>query len=349
MTKALLTNSRMSAFKRCRKLHQFEYELGIRPESDSKALRMGNAFHEALHLLKIGKELEDAIAEVGKLYSAVPLGYSLDDWAIERETVESLVTGYEWRWRESGIRVIASEMEFCVPLVNPETKAPSPIWNLAGKLDGIVQLEDDRLAVIEHKTSSEDISEESDYWRRLQVDMQISLYVHAARWLGFNVELVLYDVTRKPTIKPELMPELDENGLKIVVDENGERIMNKNGTPKQSAAGQFQTILKRPMTAEEWSAKLLNDISERPNYYFMRREIARLDSDLERMHEEVWDIQKSLREAELRDRWYRTVSRDTCPYCPFKGMCYSNWDPATQLPEGFVRVENIHPELEEVV
>lgn len=64
----------------------------------------------------------------------------------------------------------------------------------------------------------EDIQPDSDLWRRLQIDSQISMYVLAARRLGYPVECVLYNVTRKPTIKPTAIPLLDELGVKIVLD-----------------------------------------------------------------------------------------------------------------------------------
>lgn len=53
MTKQLLTNSRSTSFKLCRRRHWYEYEIGLRPTVDAKALRMGSAFHEGLHHLRI--------------------------------------------------------------------------------------------------------------------------------------------------------------------------------------------------------------------------------------------------------------------------------------------------------
>ena len=52
MSKQLLTHSRMESFKRCRRRHYFEYEVGLRKQTDAKALRMGSAGHEGLDVLK---------------------------------------------------------------------------------------------------------------------------------------------------------------------------------------------------------------------------------------------------------------------------------------------------------
>jgi len=102
------------------------------------------------------------------------------------------------------------------------------------------------------------------------------------------------------------------------------------------------------MTCDEWITKLMADIGERPTFYYARQEIPRLDQDIREFQSELWDIQMTIREAQRGDRWYRTVSRDTCPYCAYFGLCTSKFDPSMSLkcvPEGFVYSENRHPEL----
>ena len=349
MSKSLITNSRATSFKRCRRRHWWEYENQIRPETDAKALRMGSAVHAGLDVLKQGGTLEAADEMVRHFYAVLPEGQDEQAWEYESITVACLVSGWAWRWGErGGLDVIASEASFQMELRNPATGASTPNYDLAGKMDGIVRLEDLRLSVLEHKTVSEDLAESSDYWRRLQMDSQISLYVHAARELGQDVHGVLFDVIRKPSIRPEAVPLTDPNGFKIVLDRHGNRVLTKDGKkPRETASAADGYVLKtRPMTGDEWAVKLTADIGERPEYYFARREIARLDSEIAEAMEEFWDLQKTLQDAKLRERWYRTVSRDTCPYCPFFAICSSKYDPAGPAPEGFVRVENPHQELD---
>jgi len=57
----LITHSRASSFKRCRRRHWYEYEIGLRREVDPKALRIGIAIHLGLDAHKQGKEPNDAI------------------------------------------------------------------------------------------------------------------------------------------------------------------------------------------------------------------------------------------------------------------------------------------------
>jgi len=340
----LLTHSRNAAFKSCRRRHWFEYELGIRRAVDGRALRMGSAYHEGLeslaHFGDIGKACDAA-----RQYYAGIADYELD---IECQTVMTMLCGYQWRWSDSPLEHVAVEQEWKLPLINPDTGRASQTFMLGGKIDGIVRLEDGRLAVIEHKLLGDDIGVESFLWQRMRIDQQVTMYVMAARRLGFNVDCVLYNVSRKPTIKPTMVPTLDDAGFKIVVDQNGDRMFNTNDKPRQTAdTEKCYQIVAREMTLAEWSDKLNDDIAARPDFYFARREVTRLNSDIAELEAELWDIQKTLRDAQLENRWFRNVSRQTCDGCSVFDLCSIGFDPsASTLPAGYQRLEVVHPELE---
>jgi citrate lyase gamma subunit len=257
--------------------------------------------------------------------------------------VAALLSGYDWRWGASKLKVIATEQSFRLPLRNPATGKPSQLFELAGVIDGIVRMEDSRLAVMEHKTASEDLALGSDYWLRLQNDLQISIYVHAARELGHDVSTVFYDVIRKPSIKPTRVPLLDRTGLKIVLNADGQRVLKKDGMPRQTGDTAKSYVLQsRPMTPDEWSQRIIDDIAKRPDFYYARVEIPRLDQEIEECRAELW----TLREAQRNNRWYRTVTRDTCGFCSYFGLCSSKTDLSSGVaPEGFEFVSNVHPEL----
>jgi len=348
MEKQLLTHSRKHSFQVCRRRSWWEYEQGIRRVTDSRALRMGSAYHAGLHTLKQGCDLDLAIDTARAYYGEAPPQVEEYTWKIEQETIAALLSGYEWRWADREIEFIESEQPFYLPLINPETNAASRNFMLAGKIDGIAKI-DGRLVVLEHKLYSEDLNENSDFWRRLQLDHQLTIYLYAARHLGYDVSAVFFDVTRKPTIRPERVPLQDKDGIKIVLDADGQRVMTKDGkkprqTPDKAKGWILQT---RPMTPEEWSRKLINDIGLRPAFYYACREIPRLDDDINECMSELWEVQKTLREAQRQDRWYRTVSRDTCPFCPYFALCSSHINVIDELPEEFQILDNIHPELEQ--
>ena len=185
----LLTHSRLACFRACPRRHYLRYELGLRPEDTGFVLRVGSGFHRALEALDKGEDPELAIAE------------GLDD-PFDLALVAAMFDGHRRRWGESGLVPVASELAFDLPLVNPATGAATPIWRVAGVIDRIVEMPDGRLALMEYKTTSRDFAPGADYWLRLHLDPQLSLYLIAARELGHDVETILYDVTRRPALRP---------------------------------------------------------------------------------------------------------------------------------------------------
>lgn len=373
MSKERMTHSRMQSFKLCRKKHYWEYEVGMRKELDAKALRMGSAGHEGLDVFKKTGDAQQAILTVAKWYFLQPDSISSWDWLIESETVQTLVAGYCWHWEQSPLSVISSEESFRFPLRNPHTERPSQLFERAGKIDGVV-LQDNRCLVLEHKFIGEDIAPGSSYWDRLKLDQQCTNYLDAARNLGHNAVGVLYDLIRKPTIKPTIVPILDDDGLKIVLDQDGNRVRRgsaatkkckfcegvdlsggcscKLGPWRQSPDKQKGFFLKsRQMTPSEWSNRLLKDISERPDWYYQRQEVTRLEGDVDMFLHEVWDVQQAIRTAQKTGSWYRTVNLGSCTYCPFFGLCVdrdptNTATPPHKFPEGFVKLDDVHPELQ---
>lgn len=341
-----LTHSRINSFKKCRRRHWYEYENCIRSERDGKALRMGSAYHNGLEVIGNQQPIDAACERVYGDYSEAI--YLADDIVYERETVLRLLCGWLWRWEEQPLKHIAAEQWFNLPLRNPATGRTSRNFSLAGKIDGIVRIGDGRLAVLEYKTTSEDLASDSDYWPRLQVDQQISIYVLAARALGYDVDTVLYDVTRKPTIKPSAVPMLDGEGVKIVLDTAGDRVRTKDGRKWRQTgdAKAGYTLVTRDMTTDEWGEKLSEDIGTRPEWYYSRREIPRTTDQLAEVESELWDIAHTMRQAQLHGLHYRTTTADTCCFCPFFGPCTTGYDPTTDaLPEGLVQLDDPHQEL----
>lgn len=353
----LITNSRMTCMKTCLRKHYFAYELGVRRDCGSQPLRMGSALHLGLDALAKGESFEASAAVACRDYDVVPPGFDPFEWAIERETVIRLLHAYSEKYQ--GMDVIASELSFSIPLMNPETNTPMRLYRFGGQIDKIVRLSDGRLAVMEHKTTSDDLCHESDYWQRLRVDHQISLYLMAAKALGHDVVTVIYDVIRKPCIRPKQIAALDADGNKIVLDRNGQRVFLKNGKPRQSGDKDLEYDLQsRIETAEEYGQRLTAELTADPDRYFARREIARTEQDIQEFSDEAWQQAQTLRNRELvSDKlavagkdpsaaWFRTTTACLHPYrCEYCEVCFSGRDLRTDIPEGFVKLENIHPEL----
>ena len=136
-----------------------------------------------------------------------------DDW-LAVATVMGLLAGYDARWAESTqrMRLQSVESEHVAPLKNIETGRNSRTWQLGGKLDKIV---DDSgaaarydnitpdVVMIDHKTTSMDIAPDSGYWRQLAIDGQASHYELLLLASGFKLDRIVWDVVRKPGIRPK--------------------------------------------------------------------------------------------------------------------------------------------------
>lgn len=338
----LLTHSRTQCAKACLRRHFFQYELGLRPVESSKPLRMGTAVHEGLDRLAKGESIGAVMGWVQSAYATVPEGFDPVEWAVEGQTVMRLLSGYAWRWggESDTFDVIATEQQFTLPIVNPATNRSTPTFLNAGKIDKIVRLRDGRLAVMEHKTTSGDINPNADYWRRLRMDQQVTRYLLAARDLGHDVACVVYDVIRKPQISPRKIPKADLAVIKAT------------GLYHDEACDPAALDGLDRETPAMFGARLTSDIVSRPEFYFQRQEIARLDADVEEFRQELWDDQKHLRECQLSNRWPRNTAACLAPFrCSFFDLCSQNWKPevipVTEPPTGFI-VGELHPELASV-
>jgi len=310
--KQLLTHSRLSCFRSCPRQHELRYELGLRAEIDDMVLRIGSGFHAALEAKDLGLDPDQV------------LGERIQD-PHELAMVAAMYQGHESYWNQR-FKVVATEREFALPLRNPETGRESRCWTLGGKIDRIVELTDGRLALQEYKTTSRDFAPGAEYWMKLHLDQQLSIYVIAARELGYPVETILYDVTRRPGLRPlRATPEAARKYTK-----EGRLYANQRDLDE---------------TPEEYAARVAADIASRPDYYFARIEIARLDQDLADCAHELWTQQLTIREMQRSRRWYRNPGACfTMRVCEYLPICQLR-DLDVSTPNGYVRLDDPHPEL----
>ena len=361
----IITNSRMQSAS-CPRREHLSYGIGIRKEKDALPLRIGDAFHLGLDMYKqyqIDNEQkvpptewcnEIILAVYAEFDKTMP---TEDDYAyqhsIDRITVGTMLSAYFWRWSEIDAHneVIATESVFQMPILNPDTNHPMQKIVASGKQDGIIKLADGRLALLEHKTSGEDLSPEKDFWKALRIDGQISLYWLAANHNGYNIDTVLYDVIKKPTIKPLLIPKLDKEKKKQVVDINtGERILNKDGSVKQSVNNkETQAMITRPETPEEFGQRYLEQIYEDPDRFLIRKEIPRLRCDLDEYKYDMYQTAQQLRFNNNKKCWPRKDSLCRGRYvCQYLDLCCNGFDiNSNEVPQGYVTVDDVHPELKE--
>lgn len=313
----LLTHSRMRCFQLCRRKYLYQYVYGFRREP-GEALRMGAMVHQALHWLNCKTDIDAVIQGITRNYQPMIDLAETVEYAeaieLEAERCRRLIEGYVRLWDGSDIKIVESEELFEFPLVNPRTGRKNRNYRLAGRIDGICRTYEDRLMVLEHKTTGDSLDSDSSFWTASRIDTQITLYMLAARHLGFNVQGVVYDVIRKPSIAPKL-------------------IGKGNGRNRESVA--------------EYGERLAADLGERPHFYFQRREIPRFDSELAELQEEAWQVAKDIHQADKRSQHYRNSAACAAMYpCEFLDICANRVNLlADPLPTGFTRIDYLHPEL----
>lgn len=318
----VLTVSSTKCFRLCPRKYKLRYEDGYRAVQTDEPLRVGTLVHKGLEAW--WKSVDNALPD-----AFTAMQSSATD-AFDLIRAEELLRGYDARWGNEPIEVLSVESVFYTPLVNPETDHASRTWQLGGKLDVVARLADGRIVLIEHKTSSEDISAGSSYWKRLIMDAQISTYFAGARSLGFEITACWYDVLGKPGIKP----------LKATPIES--RKYTKEGKL-------YAQQREYDETPAEFRARFAEALAAAPEKFFVRQEIVRLPEEEEDAAFDIWQTARTIRDAQVSKRWPRNP--DACVHfgkeCVFFRVCAG----MGSLDDDAVyrRVANPHEELVESV
>lgn len=295
---ALLTNSMRRKFASCPRAYQFAYSMLRRPATESDAMAFGTLVHKALESWWLAEPEHRRLAALHTLQSEHEQG-RCDAYALA--TARALMDGYERQYRHQDLETLCVEVQYTAPLMNPETSGVSKTWELSGKIDAIAKEPSGRVVIIEHKTTSSDLDPTSDYWPRLAIDGQVSGYYLGAKAIGYDVEDCIYDVIRKPSIKPYKKTPEDKVRLK------------KDGTPYADTRLQDES-------PDEYEERLAQDIAERPERYYARKRVARLESDMLDYLYDVWAVGRNIAEAERLGRFPRNPDScsgyGTCEYFP---------------------------------
>lgn len=288
------------------------------------------------------------------------------------------------------METIGRERKFDLPLRNPTTSRALPHVRRVGKIDRLIRYHGVPM-VCEYKSTSKSLDSDSSYWERLTLDTQISMYVEAAQELQRTGELAsclhnddvliaetLYDVWHKPGIRPKKLTQGDSkkfietgqycdrefkidrtvnpgsaiqdldifyiDGVKAQVEPGATpKTTKKNPCPKQSFA------LRE--TPDMFGARLLQDITARPEFYFARRPIARTADQLKKHAWETLHIYQTVRSMNRAGCWWSDESQCEATFkCPYCSICYHDQDvfDGKTTPPGFRRIYDLEkPAVEE--
>jgi len=314
----IITTSAARCYRSCPRKYLWRYVRGLRPRVDADALRFGTLTHSCLASWWLNR---------GNSWTMPPDNAD----AFDAARVRALMFGYESRWTMEGFEVESIEQSFEIPLCRG--------WHLSGKRDGVVRKDGKRL-VLEHKTSSVDIGPGSDYMGRLALDTQCSLYMAEGGFDG-----VIYDVLRKVSIKPGVVPTLDAEGQKVVTDANGERVKTAKGEWRQTGdSAKGYTLQTREETVAEYESRCVEAIAGDPDGHYQRAEVVRLDGELDEARADLIGTVRAIEQCAKADRWPR--NDDACftygSRCQYWALCTHTGSEAD-----YATADDPHPELKE--
>lgn len=229
--------------------------------------------------------------------------------------LRGLLRAYDAKWGEQELMALEIEALTVSDLYNPATQAKSRSFIMAGKKDVLIE-EGGLLWLMDHKTCSEDITDpNAPYWRQLVIEGQHLHYALLEHLNGRRIEGAIWDVARKPTISPKQIAKADQ---RFVV--NSGRYFTQEVTDEDIREMQ----ISGRETHRMYEMRLFYDATrERPEFYFQRQRIARLDGDLLEYATELWGHTQDLLICRRENRWPRTSG--ACMAwgrpCVFLGVC----------------------------
>ncbi len=391
-----MSASCIGAFKACPTRFRLAYVEGLRTIEDTEGQRVGTNWHKLLEVATLKPEdpcicfaareglkfladpecpicagrgfvpedepLNRGVAWLNAHYDTVPNNIDRVDWAIERATLANALAGWLWKYADDEIDTIKRELAFDLPLRHPKTGRALPHVRNVGRIDRMFRYRN-RFVLGEYKSTTKDISSESSYWERLNLNTQVSHYLCAARDIQQadgepEIAGVLWDAWRRPGIKPAKLTQAE---TKVLMEDGiyydaefavvyTDHVAWVDGEPAEMYPGKKEGTFAIRETPDMYGARLLTDICENPDRHFARREIARTDDELTAHQWQMYHIYKTMRAMERDSHWWIDESQcEATFYCPYRSICYHHQDvfDGKTTPPGFRRIFKIETSVTE--
>lgn len=365
----LYTSSRLRVLRECLRKHFYKYQLRILTPS-TESMLFGTVGHRALEAYFIAWRKGQLESRLDCALQAIH-GSELSPH--DRIRLSALIIAYHVRWGDEPWDVLAVEVEFQYTLGD---------YLIGGKIDALIRdTRDGRVYVLEHKTTGQDASPGSAYWERLTIDTQVSVYVDGATMLGYEIAGCVYDVLQRPRHELKLAtPEAEREyttgrgckkcggsakageiqqgkGFYAVAfasevkqvncpDCNGTGWKcNKDGVPEAPRLYAKQRATDESF--DEFEARIVGEIAERPEDFLIRGVVVRLEDELPKMRTDLLDTIRMERMAAVLFQDAPPRNPDACAkfgsLCDFFDACAgrASIDDLIRFPRG----DSAHPEL----
>ncbi len=326
---AISTYSMWSLFRNCRKAFEWRYLQELVPLERDRNLALGTVIHQSLEIWHSTGNLEAVLDTIDRAYP------NRDQQADEKRDwhlATAMMRGYAARYADEEFEVVALEKTFAGKIVNPATGAASRSFTLAGKVDGIVRINEEHY-LLEHKTASQ---LGGDYLERLWTDFQIVLYSrYVEQTLGIRLTGVLYNVL----VKARLSQGHGET--------EAEYEARRAALAAKSKTGRTTAKRKLPESDEAFQKRLAIKYSDPEMFHRERLYLSR--DRFEELQAQLWELTQAYLEARRRGVFYQNTAfcfhyRRPCAYLP---LCQSGGSPV--VAENLYQKVPPHEELREAV
>ncbi|CAB4144031.1 PD-(D/E)XK nuclease superfamily [uncultured Caudovirales phage] len=214
---------------------------------------------------------------------------------------ESVAKNYQKQWRDadSQFKVLATELQFAIPLTETLT--------YTGTIDLVLEDKDGKVWFMDHKTTNNIES----YEKRVDMDRQISRYWYALQQLGYDVQGFIYNIILKDV--PEA-PAVLKNGT-----------LSKNKSAKTTYQLYLDAIMDNHENADDYEEILQHlkaQETENGNRFFRRIKVYRLQAEIDNSIQELIDVAADMDGARI----YRNITKDCSWDCSFQSLCQSSMD-----------------------
>ena len=295
------------------------------------------------------QDLMDAVVRhLNERYAVPPLSKTIEEWEAEKITILYTLIGYRWWYeqQDADYKVESLEMNFDISLLSPITGAKLQ-GRLRGKIDRVFACGENRF-VHDYKSTSKAIDPDSSFWSHLTLDTQTRLYTYAAKQLGLGMCGVLYDAWHKPGIKPKKLSQGDSKkfvadgmycGEKFEIGRDNIDTWRVNGKIAEIKLGAKEGAFQLGETPEMYGARLLEDITERPEFYFARKEVVHHSTSIEAFEWELFNVYHNIRSMTRHNRWTHHEHECEATFkCPFIDFCYNSIEIGPdECPDNFVK------------
>lgn len=297
--------------------------------------------------------MDAVIRHLNKQYAVPPISKTVEEWETERIQLLYSLVGYQWYFQDEGYEVEQLEQKFELPLLSPMSGRKLQA-NIRGKIDRVFSAGANRF-IHEYKSTSKNIDSDSTYWNHLTLDTQTRLYTYAAKQLGLGLCGVLYDVWHKPKTSPKKLTQAESK--KFVADGMycGEKFdytfegpdweqpthIYVNDKLTEVIPGAKEGTFAIRETPEMYGARLLQDITENPEKYFARKEIAYTDKDIKQLELQLFNIYQNIKVMQRTNGWYTDENQCEATFkCSYIGFCYNNINIGPdEVPDNFRKLE----------